>query len=538
MLARSIKRLYEEINFDLVIVGAGPAGLSCALHAKKLQPNLSVCVLEKGAAVGNHIISGNIFETRALTELLPNWEDRKDIPINTKVTTDEFKILSAGNSLKIPGFLLPPELHNDNNYIISLGELCRFLSAEAKSAGVEIFPGFSASQPLIVDGRLSGVLTRDTGIGKDGVKKQNYSEGVAVKGKQVVLAEGAKGSVTGKVIEEYALDKDSAPQSYSLGFKEVWEVPKGAAGHVMHTVGWPIPIMSYGGGFLYFKEDNQVLLGLVVGLDYKDPYLSPYELFQRWKTHPEIASLLSGGKCVSYGARVIGTGGIQALPALQFPGGLLTGCSAGFLNVPKIKGSHLAMKSGMLAAEAAVSAMNTDKFIYADLCKSSWLWEELEKVRNCKPSFKAAGLLSGLPYSGFSLFVRGKEPWTFKWTKRDSECTEPAALHSKTGNFKSDNILTFSLLDNLAKTGVAHEHDQPSHLKVKDAKLPKLSFSKFAAPESSFCPAGVYEYPEPGNLIINAQNCIHCKTCAIKTPFDFIEWTVPEGGGGPNYEAM
>ena len=538
MLTRSLRRLYEEISFDLVIVGAGPAGLACAIQAKKLQPDLSVCVLEKGAAVGNHIISGNIFETRALTELFPDWRNLNDIPVKTQVTSDVFKILSENSSLQIPGFLLPPELRNENNFIISLGELCRFLSAEAELIGVEIFPGFAAAAPVIKDGRLVGVVTRDTGVAKDGSKRPNYAEGVAVVGKQVVLAEGAKGSVTTKVIEQFALDKDSCPQSYSIGFKEVWEVPHHSTGHVMHTVGWPLALTNYGGGFIYFKDDNQLLLGLVVGLDYKDPFISPYELFQRWKLHPDISKILKGGKCVSYGARVIGTGGLQALPELQFPGGLLAGCAAGFLNVPKIKGSHLAIKSGMLAAEAALAAMNMEKLIYKELLKKSWLWEELQQVRNCKPSFKAAGLLSGLPYSAVSLFLKGKEPWTFKWGKRDAEYTESAALHAAPARFKADNVTTFPLLDNLARTGVAHEHDQPSHLKVKDDKAPELSYANFAAPESRFCPAGVYEYPEPGKLVINAQNCIHCKTCAIKTPFEFIEWTVPEGGGGPNYEAM
>jgi electron-transferring-flavoprotein dehydrogenase len=556
MLRRQFQRAFctarDQMEFDLVIVGAGPSGLSCAIRAKQLSPDLNVCVVEKGSDVGSHILSGNIFEPRALNELIPSWKD-KQAPLRVPVTHDEFFVLpSRSRKLSLPHMLFPKELDNTGNYIISLGELCKWLSSEAEAAGVEVFSGFAVAEPIFDStNRVIGVQTRDTGIAKDKSHKSSYTPGIDLLAKQVILAEGARGSLTEKLIDHYNLRRDSCPPTYSLGLKEVWEIDpkKHKPGSVFHAVGYPIRDLStYGGSFLYHMDNNIVHLGLVIGLDYRNPYLNTYQTFQDFKRHAWVSELLSGGKCLSYGARVLNVGGYQALPKLSFPGGLIVGCSAGFLNLPKIKGTHTAMKSGMIAAEVATEAISRNAHTgeltdYESAIKSSWIGEELYRVRNMKPAFKLGGMLGGLAYGGSMLkFLKGKEPWTLRWKTKDYEKTLPADKATELEYEKPDGKLTFDILENLARSGVKHEHDQPSHLRVK----PELrnvaeheSWEVFRGPESRFCPAKVYEFSEEdGKLTINAQNCVHCKSCSIKTPREYIEWTVPEGGGGPQYSSM
>ena len=535
------------MQFDMVIVGGGPSGLACAIRAKQINPHLNVCVVEKGSEIGSHIISGNVFEPRALNELIPDWKE-KDSPLRVPVTDDRFYVLPNGKSkIPIPHALFPKELDNTGNYIISLGELCQWLAVQAESLGVEIYPGFAIADPIIDSAnQVIGVRTKDTGIAKDKSHKPNFTLGMDLLAKHVVLAEGARGSVTEKLISHFSLRKDSlCPPTYSLGLKEVWEVDasKHTPGLVSHAVGFPIEGLStYGGSFVYHMDKRLVHLGLVVGLDYTDPYLNPYASFQRFKTHPWVSDLLANGKCVSYGARVLNVGGMQTLPKLSFPGGVIVGCGAGFLNLAKIKGTHTAIKSGMLAAESLASASTADPVEYESAIRSSWIGEELNRVRNMKPAFKLGGMIGGLAYGGSVLNVfRGKEPWNLKWSGRDCDKTLPvSAVKAPNESFKPDGKLTFDILDNLVRTGVKHDHDQPSHLRVKPELMHVAkgeSFEKFGGPESRFCPAKVYEYPE-GKLTINAQNCIHCKCCSIKTPEEFIEWTVPPGGQGPQYSGM
>jgi electron-transferring-flavoprotein dehydrogenase len=539
------------MEFDLVIVGGGPSGLSCAIKAKQISPDLNVCVVEKGSDIGSHIISGNIFEPRALNELLPDWKSM-GAPIRVPVKDDDFYVLtSQSRKVGIPHFLFPSELDNTGNYIISLGELCKWLGSEAEKLGVEVYPGFAVADPILDSAnRVVGVRTRDTGISKDGSHKPSYSPGIDLLAKQVVLAEGARGSVTQKLIEHYNLGRDSCPPTYSLGLKEVWEVrpEKHRPGSVSHSVGYPIQgVSNYGGSFVYHMDQNLVHLGLIIGLDYKNPYLNTYQTFQQFKTHAWISDLLEGGRCVSYGARALNVGGYQALPKLAFPGGLIVGCSAGFLNLPKIKGTHTAMKSGMIAAEVAAEAITRGSTqgtltSYESAIKSSWIGEELYRVRNMKPAFKLGGMLGGLAYGGAILkYLKGREPWTLGWKSRDSETTVQRKDAEEIEYLKPDGKLTFDILDNLVRTGVKHEHDQPSHLRIKPEMESFVasgeSLKTWGAPEARFCPAKVYEYEE-GKLQINAQNCIHCKCCSIKTPKEFIEWTVPEGGGGPQYSSM
>lgn len=522
---------------------------------------MNVCVVEKGAEVGAHILSGNVFEPRALRELFPSFlmKDGAEEVFHTKVTNDHFYWLpNEKRSVKVPNLLLPAEMHNEGNYILSLGVMCRWLANQAEELGVEIYPGFAADQPVFgEDGSVVGIQTADVGIGVDGKKKDTYEPGMQLLGKQVVLAEGCRGSLSEAIMEKYNLRAGVSPQAYGLGIKEVWEVdsPHHKPGTVVHSVGWPMAgIMgkNYGGSFIYHMAPNLVHIGMVVGLDYKNPYLSPYQEFQRFKHHPRVAALLEGGNCVSYGARCLNEGGIQAIPKVTFPGGMIVGCSAGFLNVPKIKGSHTALKSGMIAADTISDSKaqwedspGQELSSYRSNLEKSWLWDELVKTRNCKPAFKW-GLLPGMAYSGASLLVsRGMEPWTFKWTKKDSECTGKAKDYKPIEYPKPDGKLSFDLLENLSRSNVNHEHDQPAHLKVKPEKqaVPvSVSLSEYAGPEGRFCPAKVYEYVNDaeGNprLQINAQNCVHCKCCSIKTPQEYIRWTVPEGGGGPQYTAM
>lgn len=538
------------MDFDMVIVGAGPSGLACAIRAKQVDPNLNVCVVDKGSDIGSHILSGNVFETRALNELIPDWRNR-ETPIRIPVKDDKFFILPNQHSrIPVPHMVFPKELDNAGNYIISLGELCKWLASEAESLGVEIYPGFAIADPIYSeDNKVIGVRTQNTGIAKDKSHKPNYTPGMDLMAKQTVLAEGARGSVSEKVINHYNLRKDSCPPTYSLGLKEVWEIDpsKHSEGSVTHAVGFPLQeVRTYGGSFVYQMDQNLVHLGLVIGLDYANPYLNMHSSLQQFKTHDWLTHLLAGGKRVSYGARVLSVGGYQSLPKLSFPGGVMVGCSAGFLNLVKIKGTHTAMKSGMVAAEVIANSLKkgesgVDLISYESAVKSSWVGEELHRVRNMKPAFKIGGMLGGLAYGGTALNVlRGKEPWTLKWTTKDCDKTIPIKQATPIEYPKPDGKLTFDILESVAATGVKHDHDQPSHLRVKPELIDVAkheSFELYGGPESRFCPAKVYEYPE-GKLTINAQNCIHCKCCSIKTPHEYIEWRVPEGGGGPQYSGM
>lgn len=546
----------ESMSYDVVIVGAGPAGLSAAIQlknlAKKKDQDISVCIVEKGVEVGAHILSGNVLNPVALNELIPDWKD-KDSPIKTKVTRDKFYfLLNQKTAIPLP---VPPPLHNDGNYVVSLGNVCRWLATQAEELGVEIYPGFSASEALFGDqGQVIGIATSDLGIGKDGQPKDSFARGMELMAKQVILAEGCRGSLSESIMTKFDLRQNSQPQQYGIGLKEIWQVDnsKFESGFVQHTAGWPVDMKTYAGSFLYHMDPNYVLIGYVVGLDYKNPYLSPYEEFQRMKTHPVIKKHLEGGTCVEYGSRALNEGGFQSIPKLTFPGGVLVGCAAGFLNVPKIKGTHYAMKSGMLAAESIYDSLSSSQAkesgeeitSYSDKINQSWIRDELYAVRNCQPSFHW-GSYAGIAYNAFQAYIfRGYEPWTFSHKTKNCDETKPAKEYQPIDYPKPDNKLTFDLLTNLARSGTNHEEDQPSHLKIKPDKqhVPQLSFKEYAAPESRFCPAKVYEYVtdpqgEP-KLVINAQNCLHCKTCSIKTPQEYILWTVPEGGGGPKYQNM
>ncbi len=542
----------ESMPFDVVIVGAGPAGLATAIRLKQLAPEREVCVLEKGSEVGAHILSGAVLESRALDELIPDWQD-KGAPIATAVSEERFLFLTESGGFGIPGLFLPPGMRNHGNHIISLGNLCRWLGEQAEALGVEVYPGFAAAEVLYdEDGGVKGVATGDMGITKAGEPGPNHQPGMELHGKLTVFAEGCRGSLGKTLIARYELAGDQ-PQTYGIGLKELWEIDpaRHKPGLIMHTAGWPLDSKTYGGSFLYHLEDNLVSVGFVIGLDYANPYLSPYEEFQRFKTHPKVRDVFEGGRRVAYGARALNEGGAQCLAKLAFPGGVLVGCEAGTLNMPKIKGTHTAMKSGMLAAEAIFEAFETgaDEEAgpltldgYAESFRASWAWDELHRARNVRPAFKW-GLWGGTLYTGIDqLLLRGRAPWTLRHAHTDHAATRPAKDYQPIAYPKADGTLTFDRLTSVSFSATNHEEDQPSHLRLADESVPiATNLATYAAPEQRYCPAGVYEIIEEDGrtrLQVNAQNCLHCKTCDIKDPTQNITWTVPEGGGGPNYPNM
>jgi len=539
----------ESMAFDVVVVGAGPAGLATAIRLKQLSAARSVCVLEKGSEVGAHILSGAVVDARALSELLPDWRDR-GAPLRTAVTEDRFLFLTERRAFRVPHALLPACLHNDGNYIASLGALVGWLAREAEARGVEIFPGFAAAEVLYDEsGAVRGVATGEVGIDRDGRKTAAYQPGVELHAKYTVFAEGCRGHLGRQLEARFALRRNVDPQVYGLGLKELWEVRAEAhqPGLVVHTAGWPLDTRTYGGSFLYHLEERQVAVGFVVGLGYENPYLSPYEEFQRFKTHPAIRATLAGGRRLAYGARALVAGGLQSLPELVFPGGCLVGDEAGFLNAARIKGSHCAIKSGALAAEALHAALEAGRARdrldeYPRAFRASWLYEELWRARNFKP-WMAKGLWPGTLMFGIDQIVlRGRAPWTLHHRRADHESLRRKDKAVPLRYPKPDGVLTFDRLTNLAFSNVAHNEDQPPHLRLKDAAEPiRINLALYDAPEQRYCPAGVYEIvtEEAGpRLQINAQNCIHCKTCDIKDPTQNIVWVAPEGGGGPNYPNM
>ncbi len=540
----------ESMEFDVLVVGGGPAGLSAAIRLKQINPDLSVCLIEKGSEVGAHILSGAVMDPRAMDELFPDWKE-KDAPLETPVTEDRFVFLTESGGIQFPNFLLPDCFLNHGNYIVSLGNVCRWLGAQAEALGVDVYPGFAGADLVYDDqGRVKGVVTGDMGVGRDGQPTDAYQPGMALLAKYTLFAEGCRGHLGKRLEQKFKLRNGADPQTYGIGIKELWEVKAEShvKGLVMHTAGWPLSDDTYGGSFCYHFGENLVAIGVVVGLGYKNPYLSPFEEFQRYKQHPKVRPMLEGGKRIAYGARALAAGGLQSLPKLIFPGGALIGDDAGFLVASRIKGSHAAIKTGMMAAEAVAEALAAGRAqdeltAYPEKFRNSWLYEELHKARNFKPWMAKGTAFGSVMFGIDQILFRGKAPWTLR-NSADHLKLQPASQCSPIAYGKPDGVISFDRLSSVFLSNTNHEEDQPCHLTLADPEVPiRTNLATYDAPEQRYCPAGVYEILRDDNgenprLQINAQNCVHCKTCDIKDPTQNINWVVPQGGEGPIYQGM